>query len=130
MVPMHSIISNTALICRNVTVSGRRTSIRMEQVMWNSLADICRTEERMLNELITMIDEKRAESNLTAAIRVFIICYYRDVAHSRMSGVKGFAETATFDDESFESEEQRPLEASRLLSGALDVVGDSPTSSR
>jgi len=101
----------------------------MEQVMWNSLADICRTEERMINEIITMIDEKRAESNLTAAIRVFIICYYRDVAHSRTSAVTGLAETSTFDVELLESEEQRPLEPSRLLSGALDIVGDSRTRS-
>ena len=94
MVAMHETNLNTALICRNVTVSGRRTSIRMEQVMWTSLTDICRREDHTVNEIISIIDEKRAETNLTAAIRVFIICYYRDAALS--NGAKcGFAEEAS-----------------------------------
>ena len=54
----------------------------MEQVMWTSLTDICRREDHTINEIISIIDEKRAETNLTAAICVFIICYYRDAALS------------------------------------------------
>src|SRR3954452_13944230 len=88
---MHATNLNTALICRNVTVSGRRTSIRMEQVMWTSLTDICRREELTINEIISLIDEKRAETNLTAAIRVFFICYYRDASLNNVAK-SGFAE--------------------------------------
>ena len=66
-----------ALICRNVTVSGRRTSLRMEPLLWDSLKDICEREDLTLNELCTQIDSRRGEANLTASIRVFIISYYR-----------------------------------------------------
>ena len=118
---MHATNLNTALICRNVTVSGRRTSIRMEQVMWTSLTDICRREDRTINEIISMIDEKRAETNLTAAIRVFIICYYRDASVS--NEVKGgFAEEAAFDSLA-EPGIYGAFEHSPLLNAALDVVG-------
>ena len=118
---MHETNLNTALICRNVTVSGRRTSIRMEQVMWTSLTDICRREDHTVNEIISIIDEKRAETNLTAAIRVFIICYHRDAALS--NGVKaGFAEESNFDSLA-EPGTMEAIEHSSLMSAALDTVG-------
>jgi len=73
----------SALICRNVTVSGRRTSLRMEPLLWDSLKDICEREGCTLNELCTMIDSRRGSANLTASIRVFIVSYYRQaVANS------------------------------------------------
>jgi len=75
-----------ALICRNVTVSGRRTSLRMEPLLWDSLRDICERESCTLNELCTMIDRRRGESNLTASIRVFIVSYFRSAAPKRPTG--------------------------------------------
>lgn len=75
-----------ALICRNVTVSGRRTSLRMEPLLWDALKDICDREDCSLNELCTMIDERRGSANLTASLRVFIISYYRSAAPARPTG--------------------------------------------
>ncbi len=118
---MHEANLNTALICRNVTVSGRRTSIRMEQVMWTSLTDICRREDHTINEIITIIDEKRADTNLTAAIRVFIICYYRDAAQNNVANC-GFAEESNFDALA-EPGALETIEPSSLMSAALDTVG-------
>jgi predicted DNA-binding ribbon-helix-helix protein len=93
----------------------------MEQVMWTSLTDICRREDHTINEIISIIDEKRAETNLTAAIRVFIICYYRDAALS--SNVKcGFAEEPSFDSLA-EPVTMETIEHSSLMSAALDTVG-------
>lgn len=73
-----------ALICRNVTVSGRRTSLRMEPLLWDSLRDICDRENMTLNQLCTEIDRRRGEANLTASIRVFIVSYYRKAVQSHM----------------------------------------------
>lgn len=113
---------DTALICRNVTVSGRRTSIRMEQVMWTSLTDICRREERSINEIISMIDEKRADTNLTAAIRVFLICYFRDASAFQGLRFQGMAEESDFDVNAEPSADEG-LRCGALVSAALDVVG-------
>ena len=74
------------LICRNVTVSGRRTSLRMEPLLWDSLKDICDRENCTLNELCTMIDRRRGEANLTASLRVFIVSYFRSAVPKRPSG--------------------------------------------
>ena len=68
-----------ALVCRNVTVNGRRTSLRMEPYIWDSLRDICERERMSVNLICSEIDHRRGAANLTAALRVFIISYYRSV---------------------------------------------------
>ncbi|CAO3405539.1 MULTISPECIES: ribbon-helix-helix domain-containing protein [Azospirillum] len=75
------------LLCRNVKVSGRRTSLRMEPYIWDSLKEICERERLSLNEICSRIDERRGEANLTASIRVFIVSYFRTAI-----GNRGFSE--------------------------------------
>ena len=68
--------SVSTLINRNVTVAGRRTSMRLEPAMWDALQQLCRREGKTLNELVTEIDRQRSESSLTAAIRVYLLRYF------------------------------------------------------
>jgi predicted DNA-binding ribbon-helix-helix protein len=67
----------STLVSRNVSLQDRRTSVRLEPAMWEALDEICRREGRNINELCGMIDRQRRESKLTAAIRVFVMAYYR-----------------------------------------------------
>ena len=64
-------------VCRNVQLADRRTSVRMEPVMWNSLQDIGLREGMSVNEICSNIDQIRGPLGLTQAIRVFIVGYYR-----------------------------------------------------
>lgn len=69
------------LVSRNVTVAGHRTSVRLEPDMWVALKDICRRERASLHDICTAVAErKNSDSSLTAAIRVFIMAYYRAAA--------------------------------------------------
>ncbi len=70
----------STLINRGVIVGGRRTSLRLEPGMWDALTEICRREEMTVHELCGLIDERRRASSLTAAIRVFIVTYFRAAA--------------------------------------------------
>jgi predicted DNA-binding ribbon-helix-helix protein len=70
----------STLVSRNVTVSGRRTSMRLEASMWDAFFDIAEREHTNLDNLCTRIDEQRQESSLTAAVRVFIMNYFRHAA--------------------------------------------------
>lgn len=72
--------NGSSLISGNVTVGGRRTSIRLEAPMWTALREICIRESKTIHELVTEIGRKRAESTLTAAIRVFLLGYYHCAA--------------------------------------------------
>src|SRR5881275_1950960 len=70
----------SSLVIHNVVVSGRRTSVRLEPVMWEALQDIARRQERTVHDLVTQIDRERTASSLTAAIRVYIVAFYRSAA--------------------------------------------------
>lgn len=65
------------LVSRNVTVSGRRTSIRLEPEMWDGLLEVCRREGLTVHQLTTLVDRCRHRSSLTAKLRVFILAYFR-----------------------------------------------------
>jgi predicted DNA-binding ribbon-helix-helix protein len=73
-------LGGSTLVNRNVQVGPRRTSLRLEPAMWDALEEICRREEITQHELCRMIDERRRASSLTAAIRVFIVNYFRAAA--------------------------------------------------
>ena len=80
--------SRSTLISRNITVSGRRTSVRLEPEMWAALRDIARRECCKIHDICTLIDmRKNSRTSLTAAIRVFLMLYYRasstEEGHSR-----------------------------------------------
>ena len=65
------------LLCKNVVVNGRRTSMRLDKETWNALSDICRRENITLYKLCTLIDSAKGESGLSAATRLFVLSYYR-----------------------------------------------------
>ena len=65
------------LICKNVIVNGRRTSMRLDRETWISLGDICARERTTLHELCSRIDRVRHQSGLSSAVRLFVLTYFR-----------------------------------------------------
>lgn len=69
---------SSTLVIRNVVVLGKRTSLRMEPEMWDALADVAAREGHNVHDICTRIVERKpAAASLTAAIRVFLVNYYR-----------------------------------------------------
>lgn len=71
---------NNSLISKNVTVNGRRTSLRLENASWLALSDICKFEDVSLHVLCSMIEQQRQGSSRTSAVRAFIVSYFRKAA--------------------------------------------------
>ena len=71
---------NSRLLSRNVTVEGRRTSLRLENDVWDALEEICERENMTVHEVCTLIDQRRKGSSRTAAVRAFILRYFREAA--------------------------------------------------
>lgn len=68
----------STLVSRNITVRGRRTSVRLEPEMWAALRDIARRERCRIHDLCSLVQaRKNPNTSLTAAIRVFLMLYYR-----------------------------------------------------
>lgn len=80
-------------VCRNLVVAGKRTSVRMEPLLWDCLMEISSREVHSLNDIATMIDARRGDSALTAALRIFILSYFRTATHTRNPA--GLAEDQT-----------------------------------
>lgn len=71
----------STLVSRNMTIAGHRTSVRLEPEMWSGLSEICRRERASLHEIGTSVAMRKQEStSLTAAIRVFVMAYFRSAA--------------------------------------------------
>ena len=73
-------VAASTLVNRNVTIGGRRTSMRLEPAMWDALDEICQRENLTRHEMCGNIDRFRYASSLTAAVRVFIVNYYKAAA--------------------------------------------------
>ncbi|MBK9585185.1 MAG: ribbon-helix-helix domain-containing protein [Alphaproteobacteria bacterium] len=58
---------------RSVLVSGHPTSVTLEEEFWDALRVIAERRGQSLNQIITTIDAGRRGSNLSSAIRVFVL---------------------------------------------------------
>ena len=71
-------MSKSTLISRNVTITGRRTSVRLEPEMWMALKEIAKREKCSIHDVCSLISLRKNENtSLTAAIRVFLMLYFR-----------------------------------------------------
>jgi predicted DNA-binding ribbon-helix-helix protein len=75
--------AESGLMSRNVTINGRRTSLRLEPEMWESLNEIAKREGSTMNDIVAKIDRNRAEGGLTSHVRVFVLSYFRGAATER-----------------------------------------------
>ena len=62
---------------KNVWVAGHRTSIRLENEFWEALEEICSREGQTVNDFCSEVARDNDGTNLTSAIRVCIIEYFR-----------------------------------------------------
>jgi len=70
-----------ALISKNVRIHDRRTSVRLEPEMWDALNEIAVLEDCSIHDLCGAVhDLKDAGASFTAALRVFLMEYYRTAA--------------------------------------------------
>ena len=77
--------SKSSLVSKNITVCGHRTSVRLEPEMWKALKFISTREECTIHDICSLISLRKKETtSLPAAIRVFLMLYYR--ASSTESG--------------------------------------------
>ena len=65
---------------RSVKVAGRDTSVFLEGAFWNALKEIAAAEKISVPHLVLRIDNERQHGNLSSAIRLYVLDYYRRLA--------------------------------------------------
>ena len=63
---------------RSIIIAGRKTSVSLEDEFWDSLKEIARERGMTLGALVAAIDANRQHTNLSSAIRLFVLGVYRD----------------------------------------------------
>jgi predicted DNA-binding ribbon-helix-helix protein len=62
---------------RSVIIDGHKTSVSLEMPFWTIVKDIAAERNVSIHALIAQIDKARQASNLSSAIRLFVLEYYR-----------------------------------------------------
>lgn len=104
--------AGSTLVSRNITVNGKRTSVRLEPEMWRALKEISARENCSIHELCSLIAfRKNRRTSLTAAIRVFLMLYFRAATTEEGHGRAGHG--------SFDSMKRRAGWHERAQNGAV-----------
>ena len=62
---------------RSIVINGQRTSISLEEAFWNGLKEISGLRDMTLSELVDEINGHRQQGNLSSAIRLFVLDYFK-----------------------------------------------------
>jgi predicted DNA-binding ribbon-helix-helix protein len=65
------------VVKRSIVVAGHKTSVSLEEAFWNGMKEISGLRNMTLSELVGEIDSNRQQGNLSSAIRLFVLDYFR-----------------------------------------------------
>jgi predicted DNA-binding ribbon-helix-helix protein len=68
---------DSPVVKRSIVIGGHKTSVSLEDAFWTSLKYIANERDMTLSELVGTIDTERSQGNLSSAIRLFVLDYYR-----------------------------------------------------
>ncbi|MGC2824537.1 MAG: ribbon-helix-helix domain-containing protein [Pseudolabrys sp.] len=67
----------SSVVKRSIVIDGHKTSVSLEDAFWSDLKEIAHDQGATLSALVAKIDETRAHGNLSSAIRLYVLDYFR-----------------------------------------------------
>jgi predicted DNA-binding ribbon-helix-helix protein len=67
----------TVVVKRTMIVGGHKTSVILEHAFWRGLKEVAAWRDMSLTDLLNAIDSERQEEDLSAAIRLVVLNFYR-----------------------------------------------------
>src|SRR5215469_3540138 len=77
------VVMKSLVVKRSIVVAGHKTSVTIEDAFWNSMKEIASGRNITLSDLVTTIDSERRQGNLSSAIRLFVLDFYRNQVDGR-----------------------------------------------
>ena len=65
------------VVKRSIVIAGHKTSVSLEDAFWQGLKQIAAERSMTLSDMVATIDTDRRHGNLSSAIRLFVLDYYR-----------------------------------------------------
>ena len=72
----------SSVVKRSVVLAGHKTSVSLEEAFWTGLKGIAMERRQTLSDLIGTIDAERQHSNLSSAVRLFVLNHYQVLSSS------------------------------------------------
>jgi len=64
---------NSPIVKRSIVIGGHKTSVSLENAFWQGLKEIASGQHITLSDMVAGIDRSRQQSNLSSAIRLFVL---------------------------------------------------------
>ena len=61
------------IVKRSIVIGGHKTSVSLEDAFWSGLKEIAHGQRVTLSNMVAEIDRVRQQSNLSSAIRLFVL---------------------------------------------------------
>ena len=61
------------IVKRSIVLNEHKTSVSLEDAFWRGLKDIAHGQHVTLSNMVAEIDRSRQQSNLSSAIRLFVL---------------------------------------------------------
>jgi predicted DNA-binding ribbon-helix-helix protein len=61
------------IVKRSIVIGGHKTSVSLEDAFWRGLKEIAHGRHVTLSNMVAEIDKTRQQSNLSSAIRLFVL---------------------------------------------------------
>jgi predicted DNA-binding ribbon-helix-helix protein len=74
------------VVKRFIVIASHKTSVSVEDAFWTGMKEIAANRAMTLSELVDLIDKVRSHSNLSSAIRLFVLDHYRGQAEKINEG--------------------------------------------
>jgi predicted DNA-binding ribbon-helix-helix protein len=77
------------VVKRSIVIAGHKTSVSLEDAFWRGLKEIASGRDVTLSDLVAAIDSERQHGNLSSAIRLFVLDFYRNQLSDHNEGRDG-----------------------------------------
>jgi predicted DNA-binding ribbon-helix-helix protein len=83
----------SSVLKRSINLDGHKTSVSLEDAFWSGLKEIADAKGITLSAMVAEIDKNRRHSNLSSAIRQFVLDQVRN--GRRASGIEAGRESSS-----------------------------------
>lgn len=84
---MKNPVLRSPVVKRSIVIAGHKTSVSLEDEFWEALKVIAQARGISLSDQVQQIDQKRKQGNLSSAIRLFVLDYYRSTQPASASQI-------------------------------------------
>ena len=86
---MASNIMQSPITKRSIIVAGHHTSVSLEKDFWDGTKETAKLRGMTLAELVDEVDANRQQGNLSSAIRLYVLDYFRSRAAPQQASAAG-----------------------------------------